>query len=84
MTVTAKELDHFHRFGLEQIDNGGTNLTLEDLVDLWRAQNPTDAELEASLASLRRGLADAEAGRIHPATEVLDELRRGIPAKDLG
>jgi len=41
-----------------------------DIVDL--------AELDASIA---RGIADADAGRVHPAAEVFDELREWIRRK---
>ena len=81
MAVTPEELDHFHRFSIETLANGGADLTLEDLVDLWRAENPREEELKESLASLRRGLADAEAGRVYAANEVLDELRQGVSTK---
>ena len=80
MTVTQTELDGFSQFAVEKIGNGGADLTLEDLVELWRAENPTDEELQESLASLERGLADAEAGRIHPADEALTELRKRLPS----
>ena len=72
MTATTEEIDSFHRFATERMRNGGGDLTMDQLYDHWRAENPTDQELEESLQALKRGLADMKAGRIHPAEEVME------------
>lgn len=79
MPSIEQQLESFHQFAAEQVGNGGSEFTLEDLVDLWRAANPADDELQDSLASLQRGLADAEAGRSYPARDALAKLRQGLP-----
>lgn len=73
MSVTLADLDRFHAFAQSKIGNGGAE-SLQDLVDLWLAESPESSELEASLAALREGLADADAGRVRPARDVFEDL----------
>ena len=80
MAVSLEQLESFHRFASDRVKTGGEDLTMDELYDLWRLENLPPEELQDSLESLRRGLADAEAGRVRPADEVLEELRTGIKA----
>lgn len=73
MSVTLADLDRFHAFAQSKIGNGGAE-SLQELVDLWLAQSPDSKELEASLAALQEGLADADAGHIRPARDVFEDL----------
>jgi hypothetical protein len=73
MSVTLAELDRFHAFAQSKLGNGGAE-SLQELVDLWLAESPDVKELEASLAALREGLADADAGRVRPARDVFEDL----------
>jgi hypothetical protein len=69
MSTTVKDdLRSFHEFVGRQLDNGGADLTPEQVLTLWRER------LEV-IESVRRGLEDVEAGRTRPADEVLAELR---------
>jgi len=79
MSATLDELAEFQQFAAEQLRNGGAALSLEELLERWRGQRPTDDELAESLASLQRGLADIEAGRVFPARTVIQELGHGLP-----
>jgi hypothetical protein len=74
--MTRQEIDSFSTFataklGLDESDE----LSLDDVFDLWRIENPSSQEMSESLASLRRGLADIAAGRVYSAREVIAELR---------
>ena len=62
------------------LDEAG-ELSLDDVFDIWRIENPSSTELTESLASLRRGLADLEAGRVFPARAVIEELREKFAAE---
>lgn len=74
---TIEDLRLFHEFiGRKLEEQGSETLTPEEALDLWRLENPEPAELAANLEAIREGLADLEAGRVHPAREVLAELRR--------
>ena len=68
--ATKEQLESFHRFASRQLDAGCTDLSIDELYDLWRCSNlPTDELLE-SVAAVRAAWADIEAG---------DE---GIPVED--
>ncbi len=56
--------------------NSVANLTLDDALGLWESENAPDVEQEETLAAIRRGLADVDAGRTRPAREAIAQLRR--------
>ena len=62
------ELSSFREYLDNRIADGEAELSHEQALSDWR-------ELRESVASIRRGLADADAGRIRPADEILEELR---------
>ena len=62
------ELNSFREYLDNRIADGETELSPEQALSDCR-------ELQESLASIRRGLADADAGLIHPADEDFAELR---------
>lgn len=64
----VSELSSFREYLDNRIADGETDLSPEKALSEWR-------ELQESLASIRRGLADADAGRIHSADEVFEGLR---------
>ena len=74
MSVSLDQLDDFHRFAQQRLQNSDTE-SLEELVDLWRIEHPSAEEQAEIHEAIRQGLADIEAGRYRPASEVLDELR---------
>jgi hypothetical protein len=75
MQVTQQDLDSFHRFAQQKIQNGGAE-SIEELFDLWRIAHPSPEEQDEIHATIRQGLADIKAGRGRPADEVMSELRR--------
>ena len=72
MSVTQQDLDHFHEFASEAIRKGCKDSSLEDLIAKWRAVR----EREDVNAAIREGLDDVRAGRVRPAEEVTNDLRR--------
>jgi hypothetical protein len=70
-TVSMSDAESFYRFLGEQIHLGAVGQTPEELVGAWRRQR----EYDATLAAVREGLADAEAGRMTPLRKLLDEVR---------
>jgi hypothetical protein len=80
MPTTPEEIADFQRFAVEQLRNGGAGLSLEQLLDQWRAEHPTPEELRDSLAALERGLEDIRAGRVVSARTVIEQLKQGLPA----
>ena len=74
MNAVLDQLDRFHHFAQQKLQNGGAE-SLEELLDLWRIENPSDEVQEEIHSAIRQGLADIEAGRGREACEVLQELR---------
>ena len=64
----TSDLTSFREYLDQRIADGESELTPEAALRNWR-------ELQESLQSIRRGLADADAGRVRPAADLLDELR---------
>ncbi len=72
--ATRQQIDSFHEFASREIDNGGAELSIDELFHLWRARNPTEAELAHSVAAVKaagRDLESGDAGR--PARQALRE-----------
>jgi len=70
MQLTLDELNRFHRFAEEKLSNGGGDLTLEGLVDLWSFENPSPEQRNEDLLAVKAALRD------------LDNGDRGIPVED--
>jgi predicted transcriptional regulator len=62
------ELCSFREYLDQRIAGGEVELTPENALRDWR-------EMQDSLQSIRRGIADADAGRIRTAESLLDELQ---------
>lgn len=73
---TTSELDSFHHFIGEKLGNGGAALTPEECLELWRAEHPTDAELDASVAAVGRALEQAQRGEGKSLDTFAETLRR--------
>jgi hypothetical protein len=70
------ELESFHRFLGDRLAHGELALTPEECLDLWRAQNPSEEDIEADTLAIREALDDMQAGdRGQPLQEFLTEFR---------
>ena len=74
MPVTKEELERFHQFAAEKLDNGGSQSSLEDLVTLWRQER----EHAETVDDIRQGVKDADAGNAQPLQEAFDDVRRDL------
>jgi len=70
MGITLSDLESFHRFATEQVDNGDADLTFAQLYEMWRIQNPGRKQLAEDVAAVRAAIHDMEEGD------------RGIPFED--
>lgn len=69
-----EQIDSFYEFASAQLDKGEADLSMDELYRLWRAKNPTPAELSESVAAIRAAYAEMEAGdEGRPAREALRE-----------
>lgn len=66
----------FRTFLEAKLIGGEPAPSLDECLALWVYENATDDEREDTLAAIRRGLADVEAGRVVPAREAIADLRR--------
>ena len=62
MPFTTSDLDRFHTFARHHLQNGGAELTLDELVDMWQATDLSPEELAESVAAVRAALQDLHAG----------------------
>jgi hypothetical protein len=72
MPITQDELDRFHRFASDLLQNGGRTMSLEEILSRWQ----TAREREEVNAALREASDDLKAGRARPAKKVTRELRK--------
>lgn len=71
--TTTNPLAEFHKFVGEQLLEADASLVSpEDVLARWR-------ERQSTLAAIREGLADIDAGRTRPVEELLEELRARLP-----
>jgi hypothetical protein len=79
MTVTREQLDSIHEFAARQLDNGGSELSLEQLLDLWRIEKPASDERTENVAAIRQALHDMDAGDVgEPPDAVICEMRASL------
>jgi hypothetical protein len=84
MATTGEELDRFSTFVRQRIGTGGANLSLDDLFDLWRTENPPESLYAENVAAVNAAIADFRNGdRGTPAGEHSAQLRTqfGIAAE---
>jgi len=62
MRATLEQVDSFREYARQQLANGGSQLTIDELYDRWRATLANDADLLAVQASLR-DMEQGETGR---------------------
>ena len=79
MATTAQELEGFVQFAKSQLAAAEIEPSLDELFDLWRIENPADADYAENVAALAEAIKDYEAGdRGRPAGELSDELRKTL------
>jgi hypothetical protein len=71
----ANDLRAFKGFIEAKLADGGAELTLDEALAHWDIENQSDEEREATLRSIRDGLADVEAGRTRPLEHFDREFR---------
>ena len=71
MTVNQIDLDNFHHFATHLLAQTGREISLEELVTKWR----NEREHAETVESVRRGVADADAGRVRDLADVDTKIR---------
>jgi hypothetical protein len=76
---TKEQINDFSRFAVEQLNSGGAALSMDELYDLWRRQNPDPDEYTENVAAVNAAIHDYKAGdRGRPAGELSRELRGNL------
>jgi hypothetical protein len=78
MIISQSDLDSFHLFASRAIAQRGQGLSFEELVEQWRAEQ----EREETIESVRRGVEDADAGRVRSLAEVDKAIREKLAFPD--
>lgn len=78
MKNAAAELEAFYAFGQGLISQGDAD-SLEEVLVAW----DSEMERESINAAIREGIADVDAGRTRPASEVIAELRQKLELDEL-
>ncbi len=77
MSITKQELASFNEFASNRLSNEGADLSLDELFDLWRAENPSDEMYAENVAAIAEAIDDFRRGdRGTPAGEHSEQLRR--------
>lgn len=81
MTVTESDIDSFAQYAKGQLGRSGASLSIDELFDQWRLQQPPASDLAAIKASIR-DMENGEGGR--PFDEFSKEFRQrnGIPESE--
>ena len=72
-TQSSTELQQYHQFQKELLDQGRTNLSPEEVLRLWRAGQQEYAD---TVEAIKEGLQDVEAGRVEPFEEFDERFRK--------
>jgi hypothetical protein len=75
MPTTDQDIRSFAHFAEQHLSSGDSDLSIDELFDMWRAANPSANELAESVSSVKAAIVDMEAGDIGvPADEHLARM----------
>jgi predicted transcriptional regulator len=81
MSTVLEDVEAFRKFVLEHSRTEEAGIAIEDLFQRWHASRLSESELQQSLESLNRGLADVAAGRLFDAQDAIQQTRNRMPKK---
>ena len=77
--ATQEEITDFANFAMQQLNNGGAKLSMDELYDMWRGENPDRAAYAENVAAVQEAIDDFKNGeRGRPAGELSRELREEL------
>ena len=62
MATAEEELASFTSYARERIESGQRNLSIEELFDQWRAENPSDEQYADNVAAIQASIQDFKNG----------------------
>ena len=79
MTPVERDFDSFTNFARQRIATGQTELSLDELFDLWRGENPATDSAQEDAIAIALSIDDFQNGdRGHPAGELSQSLRQTL------
>jgi hypothetical protein len=78
LKATEQQIEGFRTFALDQLRNGGSDLTVDELYDRWRLECPSTDELQDDVLAVKASLRDMESGQTGRA---LDEFTSAFRAR---
>jgi hypothetical protein len=85
VSTTQQDIQSFAQFAEQELSKGGSEPSIDELFDLWRAANPSAKELAESVNAVKAALVDMEAGDTGiPADEHLARLRAKFKVRETG
>jgi hypothetical protein len=83
MATTQQDLDSFTSFARQRIESGQRNVSIDELFDQWRAENPSDEQYAENVAAVNASIQDFKNGeRGSVAGEHSAQLRRKFGVAD--
>ncbi len=81
----ANDLRAFKGFIDAKLATRGAEITVDDALVQWEAENQSDEERENTLRAIGEGLEDVDAGRSRPLEEFDNEFRskHGLPPRSI-
>ena len=70
MATVEQDLDHFTNYARRKIEMGQPNLSLDELFDQWRAENPSDDQYAENIAAIQSSIEDFKKGEGGTLAEV--------------
>jgi hypothetical protein len=62
MSNTEQDIASFAQFALQRIESGERDVTIDELFDQWRLENPSDEEYAENVAAVRESIREYQSG----------------------
>jgi hypothetical protein len=83
MSTAEQDIASFTSFALQKIEAGQSDLTIDELFDRWRIENPSDEQYSENVAAIQASIHDFKSGeRGTIAGEHSAQLRRNFGTPD--
>jgi len=77
--TTKQQIDSFYRFATEQLSNGISEKSVDELYDQWRFETSTPEDMAENVAAIQASIDDMNDGETgRDAGEVIRELREDL------
>jgi hypothetical protein len=83
MTTIEQDLNRFTNYARQKIESGQSNLSIDELFDQWRVENPSDEQYVENVAAIVASVQDFKNGeRGSLAGEHSAQIRREFGLRD--